>query len=73
MGTFFRHLQFTRLGDLHSLGGFVSRTLRYVFHLFDDIIALEDFTKDYMLSIKPTKNLNQCWNWIFFCGRKLTL
>ena len=54
VGTFFRNFQLSGLCDLHSLGGLIACTLRYVFYLLDDIVTFEDFAEDYMLPIEPT-------------------
>lgn len=53
MGTFFRHVQLSRLRDLDSLGGLVSTAFWYVLHLLNDVVALQNFSKDNVLSVQP--------------------
>ncbi len=53
MGTFFRHLQFSRLCDLDSLGGLISSTLGDVLDLLNDIVALQNLPEDNVLSVQP--------------------
>ena len=53
VGTFFWRRQLARLCDLDRLGGLVSSAFWHVFHLLHDIVAFQNFSKDYMLSIQP--------------------
>ena len=55
VGTFFWHRQLPRLCDLDGLDRFVVSAFWHVFHLLHDIVALQNFSKDYMLSIQPSK------------------
>ena len=55
VGTFFWHRQLPGLCDLDRLGRLVSPAFWHVFHLLHDIIAFQDLSKDYMLSIQPSE------------------
>lgn len=55
MGTFFWHGQLSCLCDFDGLGRLVSRAFRHIFHLLHDVVAFQNFSKDYMLSIQPSR------------------
>ena len=53
VGTFFGRVELATLGDLDDLARLVARPFRYIFNLFDNIIALQDFSKNHMLAVEP--------------------
>lgn len=52
MNTFFRHLKLSTLDNSHCCKGLVvAGRNANLLNLVDDVVAFEDFTKDYMLAI----------------------
>ena len=55
MDTFFWNWEFATLDDLHWGSWLVSWVLWDVFNLLDNIVALEDFAKDNVSTVKVTR------------------
>jgi len=55
VSTFFGHLQLSTLDDLDCLEWLIISTLGNIFHLLNNIVALQNFAEDHVATIKPSR------------------